>query len=137
MKGGETTDGTLGRGQLHAVGGKTRKRRTPRGMTVSRHFTSAGEDPHDFVEWEIRSAKIANENGEIVFEQTEAEIPKTWSQLATNVVVSKYFRGHIGSPDREHSVRQLIDRVVGRIREWGDGVTFALPAIPGDATERK
>ena len=84
-------------------------------MTVSRHFTSVGEDPYDFVEWQTRSAKIANENGEIVFEQTDVEVPKTWSQLATNVVASKYFRGHIGTPEREHSVRQLIDRVVGRI----------------------
>ncbi|MCH7645145.1 MAG: vitamin B12-dependent ribonucleotide reductase [Myxococcales bacterium] len=89
-------------------------------MTVSRHFTSVGEDPYDFVEWQTRSAKIANENGEIVFEQTDVEVPKTWSQLATNVVASKYFRGHIGTPEREHSVRQLIDRVVGRLREWGD-----------------
>ncbi len=93
-------------------------------MTVSRHFTSAGEDPYDFVEWETRSAKIANENGEIVFEQTDAEVPKPWSQLATNVVASKYFRGHIGTPDRETSVRQLIGRVVGRLREWGDGSNY-------------
>ena len=120
MKYSETTDGTLGSGQLHAVGENKKKRRAPRGMTVSRHFTSIGEDPYDFVEWETRSAKIANENGEIVFEQTDVEVPKTWSQLATNVVVSKYFRGHIGTAEREHSVRQLIDRVVGRIREWGD-----------------
>jgi len=120
VKYSETTDGTLGSGQLHAVGENKKKRRAPRGMTVSRHFTSIGEDPYDFVEWETRSAKIANENGEIVFEQTDVEVPKTWSQLATNVVVSKYFRGHIGTAEREHSVRQLIDRVVGRIREWGD-----------------
>jgi ribonucleoside-diphosphate reductase alpha chain len=120
VKGSETTDGTREKGRLHAVGEKKRKRRTPKGMTVSRHFTTAGEDPYDFVEWEIRSAKIANENGEIVFEQTDVEVPTTWSQLATNVVVSKYFRGHIGTPERENSVRQLIDRVVGRIREWGD-----------------
>ncbi len=89
-------------------------------MLIPRHFTTAGDDPYDFVEWELRSAKIANENGEIVFEQNDAEVPKTWSQLATNVVVSKYFRGHIGTPEREHSVRQLIDRVVGRLRDWGD-----------------
>jgi len=120
VKGSETTGGTLEKGRLHAVGEKKKKRQTPKGTTVSRHFTTAGEDPHDFVEWEIRSAKIANENGEIVFEQTDVEVPKTWSQLATNVVVSKYFRGHIGTPERENSVRQLIDRVVGRIREWGD-----------------
>ncbi|HXV36311.1 MAG TPA: vitamin B12-dependent ribonucleotide reductase, partial [Myxococcota bacterium] len=99
---------------------RKRARRIPRGMKVPRHFTNAGDDPYDFDEWETRSAKIANENGEIVFEQTDAEVPRSWSQLATNVVVSKYFRGHIGSPEREHSVRQLIDRVVGRLREWGE-----------------
>ena len=124
MKGGETTDGTQERGQLHAIEEKKRKRRTPRGTTVSRHFTSAGEDPYDFVEWETRSAKIANENGEIVFEQTDAEIPKTWSQLATNVVVSKYFRGHIGTPERESSVKQLIDRVVWQLCEWGSSSNY-------------
>ena len=69
---------------------------------------------------ELRSARITNEQGEAVFEQTEVEVPKSWSQLATNVVVSKYFRGHIGTPEREHSVRQLIGRVVGRICEWGE-----------------
>ena len=65
-------------------------------------------------------AKITNEQGEVVFEQTDVEMPKSWSQLATNVVVSKYFRGHVGTPERERSVKQLIGRVVGRIREWGE-----------------
>jgi ribonucleoside-diphosphate reductase alpha chain len=102
------------------VGAKKRKQRTPRGLTVSRHFTNAGDDPYDSVEWDRRNAKIANEKGEIVFEQTDVEVPKKWSQLATNVVASKYFRGHIGRPERENSIRQLIGRVVGRIREWGD-----------------
>jgi ribonucleoside-diphosphate reductase alpha chain len=90
------------------------------GLRVERYFTTAGTDPFDTVEWELRSATIANEKGETVFEQTDVEIPKSWSQLATNVVVSKYFRGHIGTPERERSVRQLIGRVVGKIREWGE-----------------
>jgi ribonucleoside-diphosphate reductase alpha chain len=90
------------------------------GLTIPRHFTSPDVDPFDTVEWEIRSATIANEKGESVFEQNDVEIPKSWSQLATNVVVSKYFRGHVGTPGREYSVRQLIGRVVGRIREWGE-----------------
>ncbi len=120
MKGSETTDDTRGRGQLHAVGGPKRRSKAPRGVELSRHFTAAGEDPYDFVEWELRSAKIANEKGEIVFEQTDVEVPKSWSQLATNVVVSKYYRGHIGTSERERSVRQLIDRVVGRLRGWGE-----------------
>ncbi len=97
----------------------TRTKKTT-GLTISRHFTSPDVDPFDTVEWEIRSATIANEKGESVFEQNDVEIPKSWSQLATNVVVSKYFRGHVGTPGREYSVRQLIGRVVGRIREWGE-----------------
>jgi ribonucleoside-diphosphate reductase alpha chain len=107
-------------GDLRAVGPSKRKRRVPTGVPIPRHFTNAGDDPYDSVEWETRSAKIANEKGEIVFEQTDAEVPKHWSPLATNVVISKYFRGHIGTPDRESSVRQLIGRVVGRLRGWGD-----------------
>jgi ribonucleoside-diphosphate reductase alpha chain len=107
-------------GSLRAVGGQPKARRSRRGVCVPRFFTRAGEDPLDQVEWEARSARITNEQGEAVFEQTDVEVPKDWSQLATNVVVSKYFRGHIGTPDRERSVRQLIERVVGRICEWGD-----------------
>ncbi|MEE3328416.1 MAG: vitamin B12-dependent ribonucleotide reductase, partial [Myxococcota bacterium] len=89
------------------------------GLKISRHFTRKGEDPFDLVEWEMRTAGISNESGETVFEQTDVEIPASWSQLATNVVVSKYFRGHIGESNRESSIRQLIGRVVGRITEWG------------------
>ncbi|MBW2313372.1 MAG: vitamin B12-dependent ribonucleotide reductase [Deltaproteobacteria bacterium] len=91
------------------------------GVSIQRYFTQAGDDPMDSVEWEVRSAKITNEKGEAVFEQTDVEIPASWSQLATNVVVSKYFRGHIGTPDRERSVKQLVGRVVDRIRDWGEG----------------
>jgi ribonucleoside-diphosphate reductase alpha chain len=110
--------------QLRAVsptGTRQRRRtRTPKGLSVPRHFTAQGSDPFDAVEWEQRGAKIVNEQGEIVFEQTDVEVPESWSQLATNVVVSKYFRGHVGTPERERSVKQLIGRVVSRIREWGD-----------------
>jgi len=91
------------------------------GVTVQRYFTEAGEDPMASVEWELRSARITNEKGEVVFEQTDVEVPASWSQLATNVVVSKYFRGHLGSPERERSVKQLVGRVVDRIRGWGEG----------------
>ena len=116
----ETTGQTGGRVELRAVGSGKKPSRRPRGLSVARRFTRPGEDPFSVVEWELRSAKISNERGEVVFEQTDVEVPKSWSQLATNVVVSKYFRGHIGTPEREHSVKQLIGRVVGRIREWGD-----------------
>jgi ribonucleoside-diphosphate reductase alpha chain len=109
-------------------GRTARNRRTPKGLSIPRYFTVAGNDPFDAVEWELRSAKIVNEQGESVFEQTDVEVPKRWSQLATNVVVSKYFRGHIGTPDRERSVKQLIGRVVDRIREWGDASGYFCTA---------
>jgi ribonucleoside-diphosphate reductase alpha chain len=116
---GQPANGTRGKGHLHAVGARKGARK-PLGLTIPRYFTRAGEDPFDSVRWELRSARITNERGEVVFEQENVEVPEGWSQLATNVVVSKYFRGHIGTPEREHSVRQLIGRVVGRIREWGE-----------------
>ncbi|MEO6909082.1 MAG: hypothetical protein ABI210_14455, partial [Abditibacteriaceae bacterium] len=80
-------------------------------LKVQRRFTVAGEDPFDTVEWETRIAAISGEDGRLVFEQKDCDIPKNWSQLATNVVVSKYFRGALGSPERETSVRQVIGRV--------------------------
>jgi len=89
------------------------------GLTFPRFFTEAGIDPFDEVEWETRSALIGNERGEMVFEQRDVEIPKAWSQQATNIVVSKYFRGQIGTPERERSVKQLIGRVVDTITMWG------------------
>ena len=76
MTGSETMNGTPERGRLHAVGERKRKRRTPRGLTVSRHFTAPSDDPYESVEWDTRHAKIANEKGEIVFEQTDVEVPK-------------------------------------------------------------
>ncbi len=98
------------------------------GLKVPRRFTEAGSDPFQSVEWELRTANISNEKGETVFEQVDVEIPASWSQLATNVVVSKYFRGHLGQPGRERSVKELIGRVVGRITEWGiEGEYFASP----------
>jgi ribonucleoside-diphosphate reductase alpha chain len=105
-----------------------RRSTAPLGLSVRRSFTRPDLHPFDEVEWELRSATITNERGETIFEQRDCEIPKSWSQLATNVVVSKYFRGHLGSPERESSVRQLIGRVVGRICEWGEqGGYFQTP----------
>jgi ribonucleoside-diphosphate reductase alpha chain len=93
--------------------------RTPKGLKIARYFTRLGVDPYAEIDWEQRTASITNEKGKIVFEQTNVEIPKTWSQMATNVVVSKYFRGPLASPQREHSVRQMIGRVVDTITRWG------------------
>jgi len=88
------------------------------GLEFPRFFTTAGQDPFDQVEWELRDAVIGNEKGTVVFEQRGVEMPKAWSQQATNIVVSKYFRGHVGSPERERSVKQLIGRVVDTITAW-------------------
>jgi ribonucleoside-diphosphate reductase alpha chain len=89
------------------------------GLKFSRHFTKPGEDVYDTCEWELRTAAITGERGDVVFEQKDCEIPKQWSMLATNVVVSKYFRGKVGTPQREKSVRQLISRVADTIYNWG------------------
>jgi ribonucleoside-diphosphate reductase alpha chain len=88
------------------------------GLDYERFFTREGVDPFDEVEWDLRSAVIGSEKGEVVFEQRDVEIPRFWSQQATNIVVSKYFRGQIGTPDRERSVKQLIGRVVDTLTAW-------------------
>jgi ribonucleoside-diphosphate reductase alpha chain len=90
------------------------------GLEYTRFFTREGVDPFDEIEWEIRSAVIGNERGAVVFEQRDVEIPRFWSQQATNIVVSKYFRGTIGTPERERSVKQLIGRVVDTITGWAE-----------------
>ncbi len=92
---------------------------SPGGLECQRFFTLPGVDPFDEITWERRSAVIGNERGEVVFEQRDVEMPSFWSQQATNIVASKYFRGQIGSPEREHSVKELIGRVVDTITAWG------------------
>jgi len=87
----------------------------------SRFCPETAADPFDTVEWELRSAHIKDENGGLLFEQKDCEIPASWSQLATNVVVSKYFYGEVNTPERENSVRQLIHRVTRTITDWGLG----------------
>ena len=89
-------------------------------MQLTRRWTRSGTDPFDELEWELRSAVITGEGGKVVFEQKDVEVPKQWSQLATNVVVSKYFRGAVGTPERETSVKQLVGRVVSTITQWAE-----------------
>jgi ribonucleoside-diphosphate reductase alpha chain len=91
-----------------------------RGLRFERRWTRPGIHPYEEISWELRTASISSETGKTVFEQTDVEVPSFWSQLATNVVVSKYFRGHVGTPERERSVRQLIDRVVDTIAAWAE-----------------
>ncbi|HKY15586.1 MAG TPA: hypothetical protein VJM33_11735, partial [Microthrixaceae bacterium] len=99
-------------------------------LGLRRRFSTAGVHPYDELEWGRRDTRISDfRTGEVVFEQTGVEFPLTWSQNASNIVTQKYFRGKLGTAEREWSLRQLIDRVVNTITEWGerDGY-FADPA---------
>src|SRR6266516_4786635 len=94
-------------------------------VAVRRFFTIPGRDPFEEIEWEIRDALIPGKE-KPVFEQKGVEFPKFWSQTATNIVAQKYFRGRMGSPDRETSVKQIIGRVVDTVGTWGrEGGYFA------------
>jgi ribonucleoside-diphosphate reductase alpha chain len=106
--GRESTQQTTGRGAAVSAPG----------LEFERFFSREGIDPFDEIEWEMRSAVIGNEKGEVVFEQRDVEFPRFWSQQATNIVVSKYFRGQLGTPERERSVKQLVGRVVDTITGW-------------------
>src|SRR5436190_7703484 len=104
------------------------QRAEPRGLRIGRRFTSDGVHPYEEIEWERRDSAIPGESGN-VFEQKGVEVPKFWSQTATNVVASKYFRGKLGSPERESSVKQMVDRVVDTIARAGfEGGYFASAA---------
>src|SRR5436190_1828516 len=118
------------RSRTSSRGSKAAKKETKTGgIEIDGYFTKPGVDVYDTCEWDLRTAAITNENGSIVFEQKDVEMPRFWSQMATNVVVSKYFRGHIGTTDRETSARQLIGRVVRTITQWGrEGGYFAAEA---------
>jgi ribonucleoside-diphosphate reductase alpha chain len=102
-------------------------------MTFRRYFTTGERHPFDEVTWERRSAVIQDEKGQTVFEQHGVEVPSTWSQTATNIVASKYFRGQLGSPGRESSVKGLIKRVVDNIRLFAESQGYFSTARDLDA----
>ena len=90
------------------------------GIGIRRYFTRPGEHPYDTVGWERRDARIPNyKDGTDAFFQPDVEFPVSWSQNATNIVAQKYFRGTLGTPDREQSLRQVLDRIVDTITAWG------------------
>ncbi|MGH9246937.1 MAG: LAGLIDADG family homing endonuclease [Acidimicrobiales bacterium] len=90
------------------------------GIGIRRRFTTEGVHPYDEVTWHRRDARIVNyRDGAVAFEQLGVEVPTTWSQNATNIVAQKYFRGTLGTLERESSVRQVADRVVDTIARWG------------------
>ncbi|MCW3067162.1 MAG: ribonucleoside-diphosphate reductase, adenosylcobalamin-dependent [Solirubrobacterales bacterium] len=104
------------------------------GLRVERHFSTPGVHPFDEIEWETRDARIGF-GGKVSFEQTDVDFPKTWSQNSTNIVSQKYFRGQLGAPEREHSVRQMIGRVSGTIAAWGRRLGYFAAAEDADAFE--
>ena len=106
----------------------------PDGVVVERRLTREGVHPFDEVEWEIRDA-IIGDPAKPAFEQRGVEFPRTWSQNATNIVSQKYFRGQLGSPERERSVRQMISRVAGTIAGWGRNRGYFATDADGDAFE--
>src|SRR5438477_2510434 len=90
------------------------------GIGIRRHFTTQGLDPYDEVAWERRDARITNfRDGSVAFEQVGVEVPAGWSLNATNILAQKYFRGTLGTPERESSLRQVVDRVAETITGWG------------------
>jgi ribonucleoside-diphosphate reductase alpha chain len=130
---------------------KRRTSKTPstqRGIPVSRYFTSAGTSPYASVEWAKRTSRITNQDGSVVFEMKDAEVPSTWSQMATDIMVSKYFRkagvpqtADDGTPIKdeqgnpvlgpERSARQVIHRLAGCWQHWGE--THGYFASPEDS----
>src|SRR6476661_3144006 len=104
-----------------------------RGLTFERRYSDPSVSPYDAIEWELRTAAITSEKGETIFEQKNVEVPKSWSQTATNIVVQKYFHGRAGSPERETSVRQLIGRVANTIARWGHEGGYFRTAADRDA----
>ncbi len=106
---------------------------TGKGLTFQRFFTDGKKSPFDAVEWEKRTALIGNEKGVTIFRQEDVEVPKSWSQTATNIVTSKYFHGKPGTAQREGSVRQLISRVVNTVVRWGEEGGYFADAESRDA----
>ncbi|HEV2858238.1 MAG TPA: vitamin B12-dependent ribonucleotide reductase, partial [Solirubrobacterales bacterium] len=104
------------------------------GLSIERRFSTAGVHPFDQIEWEIRDAVIGNPESP-AFEQRGVEFPKSWSQNATNIVAQKYFRGQLGSPERESSVKQMIGRVAGTISDWGRQGGYFASEEDADAFE--
>jgi ribonucleoside-diphosphate reductase alpha chain len=101
---------------------------TQRGLIFTRRFTTEGVSPYDEVRWELRTASIADRDGNCIFEQKNVETPSEWSVTATNIVASKYLHGKLGTSERETGVRQLVSRVAETIRNWGlAGGYFATP----------
>ncbi|MFA6018052.1 MAG: vitamin B12-dependent ribonucleotide reductase [Patescibacteria group bacterium] len=106
-----------------------------KGIVMSRYFTKEGVHPYDMLTWEKRTAAITNEKGAMVFEQKDIEVPSAWSQTSVNIVAQKYFRGKVGTAERETSMRQLMDRVAKTISHWGRKDGYFQSALDAQAFE--
>src|SRR6266542_719359 len=111
----------------------SRATRSLKGLTFHRVYSDSSVSPYDAPEWELRTAAITSEKGETIFEQKNVEVPKSWSQTATNIIAQKYFHGRVGSPERESSVRQLIERVARTLTEYGEKGRYFATAADRDA----
>ncbi|HEX7095778.1 MAG TPA: vitamin B12-dependent ribonucleotide reductase [Acidimicrobiales bacterium] len=101
---------------------------------IRRRFTAEGVDPYDLVEWERRDARIVDwRTGDVVFEQLGVEVPSSWSVNATNILAQKYFRGQLGSPQREWSLKQVVNRIVDTIADWGERDGYFVDAAEAQA----
>src|SRR5215510_9395615 len=119
--------------QQSAAEEATTSQRSLKGLTFHRVYSDPSVSPYDAIEWELRTAAITSEKGETIFEQKNVEVPKSWSQTATNIVAQKYFHGRVGMPDRESSVKQLIERVAGTITGYGEKGSYFKTAADRDA----
>jgi ribonucleoside-diphosphate reductase alpha chain len=120
--------------KIEALNTKSTTKNTT-GVNFPRYFTARlepGTTPYEDVQWETRTASIGNDKGAVIFEQRDVEVPVDWSQTATNIVASKYFHGKLGSPDRENSVAQLVQRVVDTIAGWGNRGGYFKTAEDGE-----
>jgi len=99
------------------------------GIGIRRYFTTDDRHPYDTVVWERRDARISNfRDGSVAFEQLNVEVPSTWSFNATNILAQKYFRGTLGTPERETSLKQVVDRIVDTIATWGQERDYFVDA---------
>src|SRR5918992_2887033 len=104
------------------------------GIGIGRHFTVEGVSPYEAVTWERRDSRITNmRDGTVAFEQRDVEVPASWSLNATNILAQKYFRGTLGTPEREWSLRQVADRVVNTITQWGERDGYFVDDQEADA----
>ncbi len=124
--GSKTTENNVSNDMTTNSNGQDTVKKRLKALRFERIFTEKSVSPYDAIEWEIRDAVITDEKGDIVFEQKNVEVPKSWSQMATNIVASKYFHGSLETDEREYSARQLIGRVVDTMTRWGqEGGYFA------------